>query len=222
MVIQAPKKIKKMREKIIARGKLVVVEGTSGAGKTTAIVGLRECGIFDDWYLTREPGGTKFGDRMRQAVQGPELTKVHPLAALMAYAASRANSVNFEIKPRLEKGINCLSDRWWFSTWAYQGAEGVSKLTIWLINMIAIRGQQPDLTLFYDVPAKIGLKRKTLCPDIDRYDLKRSEFMERARRNYLQLGRFYPRSWVTIDTVDKNSNEVVDETIRILGRRGLI
>ncbi|MBU1088254.1 dTMP kinase [Patescibacteria group bacterium] len=211
-----------MREKTIEGGQLVVVEGTSGVGKTTVIQNLRERQVVDDWYLTREPGGTEFGDRIRWAVQDPDSKDVHPLAALMAYAASRANLVNLEIKPRLESGVNCLIDRWWFSTWAYQGAEGVSKLTIWLVNMIAIRGQQPDLTLFYDLPVDVGIERKARCDDVDRYDQKEREFMQSARENYLQLRLFYPRSWETINTTDKNPNEVVDETIGILRRRRLI
>ena len=195
------------------KGKLLVLEGGVGAGKTTQ-EGLLKARL-SGWEFFREPGGTPFGEKIRDAVQGRHGYKVDRYAALFAYSAARANLIRGEIIPTLEKGVNVILDRYWYSTWAYQGAEGVSKPVIWLVSMLATRRVKPDLVLFYDLAPEIGMTRKGKSKDADRYDLKEKKFHQKVRENYLQLGRLYRGIWRTIDA-SKPMKEVLEDSLKVL------
>lgn len=114
-------------------------------------------------------------------------------------------------------------DRYWYSTHAYQGAEGVSKILIWAINYVATRGLKPNLVLHYDLlPEKaIGRRRGKYQSDIDRYDAREIEFHKIVRGNYLQLKLLYPGIWETIDA-SKSTEEVKEESLRLLRKHGVI
>lgn len=105
------------------------------------------------WTLTREPGSTLFGEKMRDLVQGRESRDllINPYAALFAYSSARANLIREVVLPKINSGINILQDRYWYSTFAYQGAEGVSKPIIWFVSMIATRMFKPNLVLHYNL-----------------------------------------------------------------------
>ncbi len=201
------------------RGKFLVLEGGVGAGKTTQERLLKA--RLSGWEFFREPGGTPFGEKVRDAVQGVHGYKVDRYAALLAYSASRANLIRGEIIPRLEKGANIVLDRYWYSTWAYQGAEGVSKPIIWLLSMLATRRLKPNLVLFYDLIPEIGMTRKRKSKDADRYDLKAKEFHQKVRQNYLQLKFFYPGIWRTIDA-SKSVKEISQDSLKALREFGLL
>jgi len=195
------------------RRPFVVVEGGSGVGKTTVMDGLRN--VLGDWKFLREPGGTEFGELMREAVQQhPELS-IEPMASFLAYSASRANLVNQEILPvltgmREEKGV--LLDRYWFSSYAYQGSEKVNKAIILSVSKMATGGLMPDLILHFDLLPELALLRKTGCTDIDRYDLKELDFHKRVREGYLELAVKYPSIWKVIDA-SKTKSEVLWESL---------
>src|SRR3972149_2492258 len=117
------------------KGKLIVIEGGSGSGKTTQIRYLKK--ELKGWEFYREPGSTTFG-----------------------YSAARANLIRGVIIPKLKKGANIVLDRYWYSTYAYQGTDGASKKTIEKISKIATDGLKPDLVIFYDLDPVVGMKRK--------------------------------------------------------------
>ena len=126
----------------------VVAEGGSGAGKTTAIEGIKQ--NLPHWKFLREPGGTEFGNLMRDAVQQRPDLEIHPMAAFMAYNASRANLVNLEVVPVLTgitEAQGVFLDRYWFTSYAYQGSEKVSKAVILEISRVVTGGLMPDLVL---------------------------------------------------------------------------
>lgn len=179
------------------RGKLVVLEGGPGCGKSTQVASLRE--TLSGWNFYREPGSTPFGEKVRDAVQGLNGYEVDKYAALFAYSSARANLVRGVVIPKLAQGENVLLDRYWYSTYAYQGAEGVSKILIWAVSLVATRGLSPDAVLYYDLLPELGAARKKTSPDADRYDIMEGEFHRKVRRNYLQLQRLYPKRWRTID-----------------------
>lgn len=139
----------------------VVVEGMSSSGKSTAVRGMDK--YLVDWVKVREPGGTEFGDLIRTVVQQTEFGHpVDPLAAFLGYSASRAQLVSEVIMPQLVDGENVISDRWWYSSYAYQGGgEGLDRGFIRAVSLKVTRGLVP-LTLFFDLVPEVVLERRGL------------------------------------------------------------
>jgi dTMP kinase len=201
------------------KGKFVVIEGGLGCGKTTQISILQK--KLKKWQFYREPGGTQFGEMVREAVQGLNNYLVDEFAAFLAYSSSRANLVRGVIQAKLNKGKNIILDRYWFSTYAYQSIGGVSKKEIIEISKIATGKLLPDLVIFYDLDPKIGIKRKRGNKDADRYDVKEIDFHKKVRRNYKELAKKYKKIWVTIDA-SKSIDEINRETLKVLKERKII
>ena len=200
----------------------VVAEGGSGVGKTTAIEGLKTS--LKNWKFLREPGGTDFGDLMREAVQQRPDLEIDPMAAFMAYSASRANLVSLEILPTLmgtTEAQGVFLDRYWFASYAYQGTEKVSKAVIVEVSKMVTGGLMPDLVLHFDLLPELANARKSGCTDIDRYDMKELDFHARVRDSYLELSVQYPEIWKVIDA-SKSKEEVLKDTIEVLTKRGFI
>lgn len=179
------------------RGKLVVIEGGVGCGKTTQIELLKK--DLKVWEFYREPGSTEYGEKIRDAVQGLHRYKVNEYAAMFGYMAARANLIRGVIIPKLNKGKNIVLDRYWYSSYAYQGSNGASKKTIELIAKIATNNLKPDLVIFYDLNPEIGMKRKTGRSDSDRYDIKTIDFHNKIRKSYKTLGKIIGRRWANVD-----------------------
>ena len=205
------------------RGKFVVLEGGVGCGKTTQFA--KVCDLIENnkWIRTREPGGTPFGERMRYLVQDEKAKDVyiHPYASLFAYSSARANLIRGMVIPNINKGMNILQDRYWYSTFAYQGAEGVSKPLIWLVSAIATRMFNPDLVIHYDVLPEVGMQRKMDAIDSDRYDEMQLEFHRKVRRNYHQIKKFYPGIWRTVDA-SQSREKVFEDTKKLLREFSII
>lgn len=201
------------------RGKFLVLEGGLGCGKTTKVDLLRK--ELTGWEFYREPGSTPFGEKIRDALLGEYGYDVNPYAELLAFSAARANLVREMVAPRLKKGINIVLDRYWYSSWAYQGARGVSKPLIWMISLVATKGLKPNLVLHYDLSPEVGKKQKKGLGDIDRLDVMDLEFHKRVQNNYLQLKKLYPKIWRTVDA-SRPVEEVFADSIKILKEYGLI
>ena len=145
----------------MARGKLIVLEGAEGVGKTTQIKLLAErltkAGI--QCVAVREPGGTPVGDDIREILLQPE-QEITPATEALLFMASRAELVSREIRPSIEQGMIVLVDRFFLSTYAYQiYGRGLPEPEIRAANRLATAGLVPDLTLLLDLPAKEGLAR---------------------------------------------------------------
>ena len=201
------------------KGKFVVIEGGSGSGKSTQIKLLKKK-LPKGWEFYREPGSTKFGEKVRDVVQGIHNYHVDEYAALFAYSAARANLVRKIIIPKLKKGINIILDRYWYSTYAYQGTK-VSKSEIEKVSKIATGDLIPDLVIFYDVDPEVGIRRKSKRIDADRYDLKDLEFHKKVRKNYTKLSRKFEKFWFNVDG-SKDIKSVEEETFRILKKCRMI
>lgn len=202
------------------RGKFVVIEGGVGCGKTTQLNLLKK-NLKKGWEFYREPGSTEFGEKVRDAVQGLHNYEVEEYASMFGYSAARANLIRGVIIPKLNSGINILLDRYWYSTYAYQGSNGASKKTIELVSKIATDNLKPDLVLFFDLDPKIGMARKDGREDSDRYDIKKVDFHNKVRRSYHQLGKKVGRVWKKIDT-SKSIEDVHSDTISILKKNKII
>lgn len=201
------------------RGKFLVIEGGPGSGKTTQ---ARILSGMLGWTLYREPGGTEFGEEVREILQERHDLTIDKTASLFGYMTCRANLMALEIIPRLNKGENIILDRYWTSTYAYQGAEGVDKKAIMTLARIATQGVMPDLFIYYDIDPLVGQERKNRANQRqDRYDVKDLEFLRRVRENYRELAIIYSRRWLTIDA-SGTVEEVQQNTLNELQRRKLV
>ncbi len=209
----------KKTNKRIKQGKLIVIEGGVGCGKTTQTALLIK--DLKGWELYHEPGSTPYGEKVRDAVQGLHGYGVEEHAAMFGYAASRANLIRGLVIPKLNKGVNIILDRYWYTTYAYQGSNGVADEIIISVNKIATAGLKPDLILFYDLNPKIGMQRKSGREDTDRYDVKKLEFHKKVRRRYHKLGKKIGKNWKVVDA-SKTIEEVHSETLKILKKSKII
>lgn len=185
------------------RGKLITFEGIDGCGKSTQLA-LLEKHLSDrgaSFVITREPGGTELGRKIRSALLEGSDGSVEPLAELLLYEADRAQHVRQLILPALESGTHVLSDRFYDATTVYQGtARGFDADLIRHLNMLATGGLKPDLTLLFDLDVEIALARtrarsgSDASPHAkpDRLDREPVEFHRRVREAYLDLARHEP------------------------------
>lgn len=172
-------------------GIFVTFEGIEGSGKSTQAYCLYKH-LLDlklDTILTREPGGTDLGGNIRRMIL--ESGKVFPVAELLLFLADRNQHINEIIKPALERGAVVICDRYYHSTYAYQGdARNIDWNTVKLLNEFAIEGLKPDLTFLIDVPVEVGFQRKkTNDLGLDRIEQEDSRFHNTVRSAYLKLGK---------------------------------
>lgn len=164
------------------RGLLVVFEGAEGAGKSTQLRLLAEWlgARGNDIVAVREPGGTIVGDEIRRVLLDPE-SDIVPRAEALLFMASRAQLVEREVRPALDAGTVVLVDRFFLSTYAYQGAgRGLSEDDLRAANAIATNGLVPDLTLLLTLPVSEGLSRAMQRGEHDRMERAELAFHERV------------------------------------------
>jgi dTMP kinase len=164
------------------RGLLVVFEGAEGAGKSTQLRLLADWlgGRGNDVVAVREPGGTIVGDEIRRVLLDPE-SDIVPRAEALLFMASRAQLVEREVRPALHAGTVVLVDRFFLSTYAYQGAgRGLSEDDLRAANAIATNGLVPDLTLLLTLPVSEGLSRAMQRGEHDRMERAELAFHERV------------------------------------------
>lgn len=170
------------------RGLFITVEGSEGAGKTTALNYLEEAlGAAGVRVLrTREPGGTPLAERLRDVLLDPAGEEVAPLAELLVIFAARAQHLERCILPALRSGRWVLCDRFTDATYAYQGGgRCLGTAPIAVLEKFVHDSLQPDLTLLLDLPVEMGLARVRGRGALDRFERESIEFFERVRRTYL-------------------------------------
>lgn len=174
------------------RGLFITLEGGEGAGKSTAMTyvekGLREAGV--DLICTREPGGTRLGEQLRETLLAPSEIGIDPLAELLMMFAARAQHLSECIVPALQRGKWVLCDRFTDASYAYQGAgRSLGEAPVSALEELVQGGFRPDLTLLLDVPAEIGLSRARGRGALDRFEQEDHAFFERVRQSYLSRAR---------------------------------
>ena len=173
------------------KAKFIVVEGLDGAGKSTAISFVRK--FLEQKNITavytREPGGTKVAEDIRAlTLNNYRNEKVHADTELLLMYASRVQHIHSLIKPNLDNGITVVSDRFYWSSIAYQGGGrelGFTKLD--LLNQSVIKNCEPDLIIYLDIDPIIGLQRAEKIGDPDRIEQAGLEFFERTRTTFKNL-----------------------------------
>ncbi len=200
-------------------------EGIEGSGKTTNIrhaVGfLRDKG--HDCVITREPGGTRIGEKIRAILLDPSSKEMDPLTELLLYTADRAQHIKELIAPFLSAGKSVVCDRYYDATVVYQGyARGLDTELILRLHRLLFKNLKPDITLLLDLPPEIGLSRA--WKQIDNGDRDRVEtrfeketllFHKKVRSGYLEMARLEPERFRIIDA-SKEPDQVRKEIIRTL------
>jgi dTMP kinase len=170
------------------KGKFIVFEGIEGCGKSTQVAGLyknlMKSGI--DCTITREPGGTELGEKIREILLH---SSVFPMTELLLFLADRNQHINEIIRPSLEAGRVVISDRFYFSTYAYQAiGRKINMDTVIRLNEIAVEGIKPDITFFIDIPTETGfLRKKTADLQLDRIEQEDFTFHNAVRNAYLDI-----------------------------------
>lgn len=186
-------------------GKFIVFEGVEGAGKTTQIQQTaawleHQSGLNKSVITTREPGGTKLGQRIRQLLLEDLDIQIDRRAELLLYAADRAQHIQTIIAPQLALGNIVLCDRFTDSTIAYQGyGRGFDLAEIDRVNQLATAGLTSNLTIWLDLDVSIGLKRVSERGKPDRMERATIDFHQRVQQGYQQLAKSYPDRIVRID-----------------------
>jgi dTMP kinase len=210
-------------------GTFITFEGIDGSGKSTQLRlvsnFLRDHGC--ETILTREPGGTTIGLRLRAALLDAEET-VDPLTELLVFAADRAQHVRRVLRPSIAAGQVVISDRYADATVAYQGAgRGFDSTLISQIVSLATEGLVPDLTLLFDVSVVEStsrtMRRSTVRNKRDRLDIEHADFHERVREAYLQIAASEPDRVKVIETtgsVETTQAQVKAILIPFLRSRG--
>ncbi len=187
------------------RGKFITFEGSEGCGKSTQIRRLVERlqGRGLEVVLTREPGGTVTGEKIRHLLQyDPESADLTDESELLLFAASRAQLVRELILPALEAGKWVVADRFFDSTTIYQGVgRGLDLEAVRSINQFAVGAAIPDLTLLLDLDSATGHARAVRASGAkaDRMEAQPLAFFEAIRHGYLELARAEPDRIAVID-----------------------
>jgi dTMP kinase len=185
------------------RGVFLSFEGGEGSGKSVQAGALHDALTKRgrEVVLTREPGGTAAGERIREIVLHAQEIALSPEAQVLLYSTARAQNVREIIRPALEAGKIVIADRFFDSTTAYQGyGHGVPLDQIRAVTALACGDLVPDRTFLLDIPVDIGLGRSGWRAQSkwDRFEVLDPAFHERVRDGYLRLAAAEPKRWVLI------------------------
>lgn len=207
------------------RGYFITFEGPDGAGKSTQIQLLNDYLKAEGWdtVLTREPGGTPIGEKIRSIILDVENREMNPIAEMLLYAAARAQHVSQLIKPALEKGKIVLCDRFVDSSIAYQGfGRELGVDMVEGVNHFALQGIVPDLTILFAIDPEKGLERgRTRHRGMDRLEKEQMDFHKKVYEGFISLSHKYPQRIRIIDAnleIEKIHESVISEIQRLLKR----
>lgn len=192
-------------------GLFISFEGGEGSGKSTQTQLLKEYleSSGEKVLLTREPGGTPLGKKLRDILLDNKTGNISPRAEALLYAADRANHVHSLIQPALAKGEVVITDRYLDSSIAYQGAgrilqpAEVARISRWATENLA-----PTLTIIMDIPAEVGLAR---LQSRDRLEAEPLAFHERIRQEFLNIANSDPDRYLVVDATQ--AKELIHEEI---------
>lgn len=183
------------------KGRFITFEGVDGAGKSTQLKYAEKLlsarGVV--LTVTREPGGTGIGERLRELLLNNDDALLPETEALLMFAARREH-IDKVIEPALGRGEVVLCDRFTDATFAYQGGgSGVDFTKLDTLERWVQGDLQPDLTLYFDVPTAVARTRLGNLGVADRFEREPDEYFERVRRAYLARARAHPQRIRVID-----------------------
>jgi dTMP kinase len=210
----------------MSRGAFITFEGSEGCGKSTQVKRLasrlEKAGLRV--LITREPGGTPIGEKIRDLLQfAPESFAMTPETEVLLFEASRSQLVRETIRPALEQGAIVISDRFYDSTTVYQGvARKLDPAIVAALNDFAVGPNRPDLTLILDVDVATArermLRRVRPVAVIDRMEEEPLEFYERVCEAYRDLAKREPDRFLLIDG-SRSPDEIEDQIWDAVSRR---
>lgn len=209
------------------RSRFITVEGVEGAGKSTLINALRER-LEEreiEVLVTREPGGTRLGEALREVLLDNHQHEMVPEAELLMIFAARVQHVKETIRPALKAGTWVVCDRFTDATYAYQGygrglpLEHIRYLESWLQEEL-----RPDLTVLLDLPVAQGLERTGERGGPDRFEVEAGDFFDRVRAGYLEMAEREPDRFRLVDAsqpreaVSRKAGELLEAYLDENGR----
>ena len=203
------------------RGKFIVFEGLDGSGKTTQMRLLLQYleSKGEACYSTKEPTDSPFGEMLRSCLKGKIDTNEYTIAAL--FAADRLDHVLDSangIKKKLEEGVNVLSDRYYFSSYAYNG-EFVPFDWVVELNRIARETMRPDLTVFIDLPSEESMRRVARRHEAERYET--IEKQKKIRERFFAAFERFPEEKVAIvvseEKIEKTQAKIREAVLPLFG-----
>lgn len=203
------------------KGFFISFEGLEGSGKSTQ-VGLLGSHLMEegkDIVVTREPGGTRIGELIRNITHNRENVDLTAVSEAYLMAAARAQIVREIIRPALIDGKIVIVDRYVDSSIAYQGfGRELESNKIWELNKLAIEDCLPDLTILLQISPETGINRRNGSEKIDRLDLQQKDFYERVSRGYQTIASQNRGRFVIIDG-DRGIEEIAGEIWRIVKKK---
>lgn len=183
-------------------GKFITIDGVEGAGKSTQIEFI--CAYLESRgisvVLTREPGGTELGEKIRDLLLNPNI-KIHADTELLLMFAARNEHIHTKIIPALAKGDWVLSDRFTDASYAYQGGgRGLDIARIKDLEQWVLQDFTPDMTLLLDLPVELGMTRIKSRGKKDRIELEGTQFFNRVRQAYIDRATQFPQRIKLIDS----------------------
>ncbi len=199
----------------MSTAKFITFEGVDGAGKSTHLEwfaqSLRQKGI--DLLVTREPGGTPLGERLREILLNQPM---HAETEALLMFAARREHVEQVIRPALQRGTWVISDRFSDASFAYQGGgRGVSISKLEQLEQWVHGDLQPDLTLLFDIPIEVARQRLANNASLDRFEQEQGGFFEKVRQAYLARSQKMPSRFALIhaeqsrDEVQQNLQKII-------------
>jgi dTMP kinase len=202
----------------MSRGKFITIDGLEGAGKSTQIDFIKKY-LSDrnrDVFLTREPGGTDLGERLRALLLDKNIDAMNPDTELLLMFAARNEHVKKVIVPKLEQGVWVISDRFTDASYAYQGGgRGIPLERIGELEKWTLQDFVPDMTFLLDLDVELGLSRVEQRGEKDRFEEEHRDFFNKVREIFSNRASKYPERIKLIDA-SKNIDETSSQIKKIL------
>ncbi|MDY0745658.1 dTMP kinase [Paucibacter sp. R3-3] len=198
--------------------RFITFEGIDGAGKSTHIASLTaRLAAQGEVVSTREPGGTPLAETLRGLFLH---SGMDPLTELLLVFAARRDHLQKVIEPALAAGKTVLCDRFTDASFAYQGGgRGMDLAVLSTLEQWVQQGRQPDLTLWFDLPAEVAAQRRAAAREADRFEQQDLEFFERVRAGYAARAAAAPQRFARIDA-SLSVAEVAAQILAVMEQRG--
>ena len=201
------------------KGLFITFEGIEGCGKSTQAQMLKEYLQSKQIpvFLTREPGGPKISEDIREILLSNDNVEMLDRTEVLLYMASRSQHTGQWILPKLKKGIVVISDRYYDSTIAYQGAaRKIDRNIIDSLTKYATFGLQPEITFLVDLPAEVGLSR-IKQQDADRLEQESLDFHRNVRKGFLEIAKAEKDRYFILDG-SKSIDEIHEDIIKKINK----